>query len=88
MEQGIGSMSYSFNQFADSTLQKGCFDKNRYDSVEEASNELVYGFNRRREFLRHYKCPNCHGYHLTKKDANQIHLERAKKIIFRIQNKA
>jgi len=86
LEQGIRSMSYSFHQRW--TLQKGCFDKNRYDSVEEASNEIVRGFNRRGELLRHYRCPNCHGYHLTKKDANQKHLDRAKKIIFRIKNKA
>jgi hypothetical protein len=71
-------MNYSFNQFTNSTLRKGCFHKNRYDSAEEASKELIHGFNSRREFLRHYKCPNCHGYHLTKKKANQNHLQRAK----------
>jgi len=81
-------MRYSFNQFSYSTLQKGCFNKNRYDSLEQVSELIVHGFNSRREFLRHYKCPNCHGYHLTKKKANPNHLEQAKKIIFRIKNKA
>ena len=36
-------MNYSFNQFTNSTLRKGCFHKNRYDSAEEASKDLYTG---------------------------------------------
>jgi hypothetical protein len=78
-------MRYSFNQFSYSTLQKGCINKNRYDSLKQASNKIVYVFNSSREFLRHYKCPRCHGYHLTKKKANQSHLRQAKDFLLRIK---
>ena len=67
------------------TLQKGCFNKNRYDSLEQVSNKIIHGFNISREFLRHYKCPYCHGYHLTKKKANQKTLQQAKDFLLRIK---
>ena len=68
----------SISQFTYLTLQKSCFNKKRYDSKVRVSEEIVYGFNSSGRFLKYYKCPNCKGYHLTKKKANKSHLQQAK----------
>jgi hypothetical protein len=62
-------------------LKKSCRNKIRYDSEVRAAEGIVNRFNADGKFLKHYKCPYCKGYHLTKKKANQNHLHQAKNLI-------
>ena len=68
------------------SFEKGCYYKNRYDSLYQVSKQIVYQSRKSKKFLRFYKCHNCYGYHITSKKANRKTLQQAKDIISKVRN--
>lgn len=45
--------------------EKACTSKNCYDTREEAQTAIIWCADRGRRGLHAYRCPYCHGWHLT-----------------------
>jgi hypothetical protein len=46
-------------------VEKACFRKRLYPTEEEAKKGLDWVSRKRGVDVRMYRCPTCHGYHLT-----------------------